>query len=165
MSTEFFNDQWRIPSNENQNKVSNYSMSFNGTSDFINLGDSDNFSFGNGVTDSPFSFSAWINMTDASNFMLLTKSDSTPREYVFYTAGNDKLYFILYDNGGNTDYIGRRYDTALTSFENQWVHLTATYDGSSSTTGIKIYLNGTRVDDTDVSGGSYTAMTNTSQDV
>ena len=38
MSTEFFNDQWRIPSNENQNKISNYSMEFDGTSDFINVG-------------------------------------------------------------------------------------------------------------------------------
>ena len=164
-NNSYYNDQWRIINEPNQNKVSNYSMSFNGTSDFINLGDSNNFSFGNGVTDLPFSISAWINMTDATKFRLLTKADSTPREYVFYTAGNDKLYFILYDNGGNTNYIGRLYDTALTSFENQWVHLTATYDGSSSSTGIKIYLNGTRVDDTDVNVGSYTAMINTSQDV
>ena len=38
MSTEFFNDQWRIPSNENQNKVSNYSMDFDGSSTLIDLG-------------------------------------------------------------------------------------------------------------------------------
>ena len=41
MSTEFFNDQWRIPSDENQNKVSNYSMNFDGTSDNIDIGQID----------------------------------------------------------------------------------------------------------------------------
>jgi hypothetical protein len=35
MSTEYFNDQWRIPNNKNQSLVSNYSMEFNGTSDFV----------------------------------------------------------------------------------------------------------------------------------
>ena len=41
MRTEFFNDQWRIPSDENQNKVSNYSMNFDGTSDNIDIGQID----------------------------------------------------------------------------------------------------------------------------
>ena len=35
MSTEYFNDQWRIPNNKNQSLVSNYSMEFDGTSDFV----------------------------------------------------------------------------------------------------------------------------------
>ena len=35
MSTEYFNDQWRILNNKNQSLVSNYSMEFNGTSDFV----------------------------------------------------------------------------------------------------------------------------------
>ena len=42
MSTEFFNDQWRIPSNENQNKVSNYSMEFDGKNTKIDFGNINN---------------------------------------------------------------------------------------------------------------------------
>jgi len=46
MSTEFFNDQWRIPTNSNQNKVSNYSM----------LGDSTNQI---DVANAPLSSESW----------------------------------------------------------------------------------------------------------
>ena len=65
----------------------------------------------------------------------------------------------MYDNSnGAIDKIGRQYSTALTSFQGTWIHLVATYDGSGSSTGLKIYLNGNRVDDTDDNSGSYIAM-------
>ncbi len=136
------------------------SFTFDGNNDYIDCGDNNNLSFGNGSTDLPFSISTWVKMTDATKFRILVKSDGTSREYHFYTGGNDKLVFQLFDSSLN--YIGRLFDTALTSYQNQWIHLTATYDGSGNNTGLKIYLNGNRVDDVNSSGGSYTAMTNTS---
>ena len=139
------------------------SIELDGVDDYVNVADADNLSFGNGSTDSPFSISAWVKMNDASDFIFVVKATSTPREYLFYTAGDDKVYFVLYD--GLPNRIGRYYNTALTSFENQWIHLVATYDGSSSDTGLKIYLNGNRVDDSSTTAGSYTAMTNSSLDV
>jgi hypothetical protein len=39
-----------------------YSLDFDGVDDYVDLGDSDDFSFGNGTTDSPFSISAWIKL-------------------------------------------------------------------------------------------------------
>jgi hypothetical protein len=36
----------------------------------------------------------------------------------------------------------------------------ATYDGSRASAGLRLYLNGTAVDDTNTSSGSYTAMKN-----
>ena len=42
----------------------------------------------------------------------------------------------------------------------QWYCLVGTYDGSSSSNGIKLYLNGLRVDDTVATLGTYTAMEN-----
>ena len=71
MSTEFYNRNWRMPNSwngteDNNTKFSNYSMSFDGSSETINLGDSDTFSFGNGSTDSPLSFSIWINLATLS---------------------------------------------------------------------------------------------------
>ena len=160
MSTEFFNDQWRIPSNENQNKISNYSMEFNGSSDFINCGDSDNLSFGNGSTDSPFSISAWVNMTDATSFVTIAKDVTSNREYVIRTLTDDKLYIYLLDNV-NGGYIGRISSGTVTSYQGTWIHTVYTYNGNSSSSGIKIYLNGSAVDNDDYQGGSYTAMSNT----
>jgi hypothetical protein len=49
----------------------------------------------------------------------------------------------------------------LTSFQGSWIHLTFTYDGSSNINGLKIYLNATRVDDVQLTSGTYVAMNNT----
>jgi MSHA biogenesis protein MshQ len=130
-----------------------YSMSFDGTNDFIDLGDSDDFSFGNSSTDSPFSISAWVNMTDATSFVTIAKDATSNREYVIRTLTDDKLYFYLLDNV-NGGYIGRISSGTVTSYQ-------GTYNGNSSSSGIKIYLNGSAVDNADYQGGSYTAMSNT----
>jgi hypothetical protein len=139
--------------------VNTYSMEFDGVDESFTIADNDNLSFGNGVTDSPFSISAWVKMTDATRFRIVNKYDSN-LEYLFSTGGTDRIVFNCYDNSASAR-IGRQYSTALTSFEGQWIHLVATYNGSSSSSGLKIYLNGSRVDDTDSNSGTYTAMENT----
>jgi hypothetical protein len=139
-----------------------YSMTFDGVDEYVEVADADNLSFGNGTTDSPFSISAWVKMTDATRFRIVSKAGATNLEYLFSTGGSDTIVFNLYDNstGGR---IGRQYLTPLTSFEGQWIHLVATYNGNSNTSGLKIYLNGIRVDDTDSTLGIYVAMENTTQ--
>jgi len=151
-----------IPAGGGGGFTNTYSLDFDGVDDYIDCGDSDGFSFGNGVTDSPFSISAWINMDNASKFRIASKYTSTTKEYIFTTSGTSLLSFVLYDNssGGR---IQRKYNTALTSFQGEWINVIGTYDGSSSSSGIKIYLNGTRVDDIDGNAGSYVAMENTTQ--
>ncbi len=153
--------QWLLPNNENKDKVSNYSFDFDGVDDYIDCGDSDDFSFGNGTTDTPFSLSSWIKMDDASGFFIFSKGNtfSSNYEYLLNINNSDKLGLYLYDSSNNSR-IGRIYNTALTSYQNQWINLVATYDGSSASSGIKIYLNGTRVDDTDSNNGTYVAMEN-----
>lgn len=139
-----------------------YSFEFNGVDDYVDCGDNDNLSFGNGTTDSPFSISAWVNMTDASKFRIISKYASSNQEYLLATDSTDKIVFTLYDDSkGGT--ISRKYNTALTSFEGQWIHLAFTYSGNSLNSGLKIYLNGTQVDNLDNGTGSYTAMENTTQ--
>ena len=156
--------QWLIPENSNvaNSRISNYSLQLDGVDDYIDFGDSDTFSFGNGSTDSPFSISAWVKMTDATTFRIVTKYDTSAKEYFFATDSTDKVLFRLYDDstGG---ILGRKYNTALTSFQGQWIHLVATYDGSGNNSGLKIYLNGAQVDNGNVNSGSYTAMENTTQ--
>ncbi len=138
------------------------SIELGGIDDYVDCGDNSNLSFGNGVTDSPFSISVWIKMTDATKFRIIGKYGATNLEYLLATGGDDKIVFNLYQNSIGAR-IGRKYNTTLTSFEGQWIHLVATYNGNSSTSGLKIYINASRVDDTDSTLGSYTAMENTTQ--
>ena len=95
-------------------------------------------------------------------FRIASKYTNTDREYVFATDSSDRLSFALYDlsSGGR---IQRKYNTALTSFQGQWINVVGTYDGNSLSSGILLYLNGIRVDDIDGNLGSYTAMENTTQ--
>ena len=140
-------------------------MSFNGTDAYIDAGDSDNFTFGNGATDSPFSISAWVNMDDATKFRIVNKYNvNNPKEWLFAVGGDDTLRLNLYDNS-NQHYIGRKSTSTLTSYQGQWIHLACTYDGSSSVNGIKLYLNGSRLGETDNTSGGYVAMENTTQPV
>ena len=146
----------------------NRSRSFNGVSDYVDLGDSDDFSFGDGINDSPFSVSAWIKMEDASQFRIITKFNisSTEQEWQFSFGSDNKLYFSLYsDNGASR--LTRGTSMTFNSLEGQWVHVTATYDGSSSSSGIKIYKTEqdgltVRVDASTFNIGSYISMHNTS---
>ncbi len=140
----------------------NKSFAYDGIADYVDIGDNNNLSFGDGSTDSPFSISTWVKMTDATKFRAVGKYGATGIEYLLATGVDDTITFNLYDNSAVAR-IGRKYNTALTSFEGQWLHLVATYNGNSSTSGLKVYLNGTRVDDTNSTTGSYTAMENTTQ--
>ena len=143
------------------NIANNYSMSFDGSNDYIDAGNSDSFSFGNGITDSPFSISAWVNMADATNFITIAKDANSGREYVIRTLSDDKLYFYLLDNV-NGGYIGKISSGTVTSNQGTWIHTAYTYNGNSTSSGIKIYLNGSQVGNDNYEGGSYTAMSNTS---
>ena len=149
----------------------NASRSFDGVDDYIDLGDSDDFSFGDGSNDSPFSISAWVKMVDATTFRILTKFNvaSTEQEWQFSFGSDNKLYFSVYDNNGASR-LTRGTSMTFNSLEGQWVHITATYDGSSSSSGIKIYKTEqdgltVRVDTSTYNIGSYTAMHNTSASV
>jgi len=143
----------------------NYSMEFDGTSSYIDCGDSDSFSFGDGTNDSPFSISVWVNMDVATRFRIINKYNiNNPKEWLFAVGGDNTLRLNLYDNS-NQNYIGKKSASTLTSYEGQWIHLACSYDGSSSVDGVKLYLNGSRLGETDNSSGGYVAMENSTQPV
>ena len=139
----------------------NKSFTYDGNLDYINIGDNNNLSFGDGVTDSPFSISAWINMDTDTNFSICSKySTSGNLEYQFVFVSGGRLMFRLFD-GGSTVRIGRL-TADISSNVGSWTHVVATYDGSSTLSGIKIYVNNNRSDVTDSSLNTYIAMHNTS---
>lgn len=138
-------------------------LNFNGTSDYIKVNDSNSLSFGNSISDTPLTFSAWIKPNDATHARVFAKSDYAGNdEYRFMINGNDKLTLILYD-GNASNYITRNSTATLSSYEGSWVNIMATYDGSGSANGIKLYLNGTEIASDAATAGSYIAMHNTNR--
>ena len=137
--------------------------------DFIDCGDNDIFSFTNGTgTDLPFSLSAWVYMHDATGFRVITKyttDNAPPIEWYLYTTGSGILRLRLYDVAASAN-IGRGYSVAMTNFENQWINIVGTYNANELNSGLKIYINGSRVDDQDAGTGSgYQGMSNTDNPV
>ena len=139
------------------------SVSFDGIDDYVDCGDADNLSFGNGSTDSPFSISAWINMNSINKFRILSKYEAPNYEYQFDVGSSSKLELYIFDG---TKYRARLFNTPLNT--GQWYHVAATYSGvggANAQDGIKIYVDGVRVDDTTDTNGTYVAMHNTTADV
>lgn len=136
------------------------SMGFNGTSSVVTVADNDNLSFTNGTIDMPMSIVAFANMRDATNFWAFAKGvPYTTSEYYFGVNSDDKLIFRQFDASASA-YIGRYYNTALTSYEGKNIVVAGTYSGSATNAGSKLYLGGKQVDDTDSNTGSYVAMEN-----
>ena len=146
----------------------NSSLDFDGTDDYVSTSDSSELSFGDGTTDKPFSVSAWIKMDDATDFQFVNKLPASGvlsnMEWALGVGVTDRLGLRLYDSSALV-YIGRYSDTTLTAYEGQWVHVAMTYDGSESTNGITLYINGNEIASTAESAGSYAGIENTTSDL
>jgi prepilin-type N-terminal cleavage/methylation domain-containing protein len=128
-------------------------LSFNGTTNYLNVGTA-NLSFGDSVSDKPFTLAAWVNMKARSNFEIINKAN----EYRWINNNLFRLY-LFDENGSNYIY---RNAIDLLPYQNQWIYLVATYDGSKVVTGIKLYINGSETTFYGTgSAGTYTAMHNT----
>ena len=156
--------QWLIPNNENKDKFSNYSMSFDGTDDYIEIADADNLSFGDSVNDSPFSVSVWTKLNSQASskgiFSKFNRSNGNA-EYGLVLTNADQLIFRVFDISS----LNRRgrITSAITSNFGNWVNIVCTYNGVGGTNadqGIKIYLNGVRIDNANSSLNNYVAMHN-----
>jgi len=134
MSTEFFNDQWRIPSNENQNKVSNYSMSFDGSSDLIDCGNDSILS-----PTSQLSVSAWVNNTGAGSGSfpcIISNVSSSSNNGGFALVKHLNKWKFYLDTTGSSGWATVESNGTVVS--NSWQHLCVTWDGST----VIMYLNG-----------------------
>lgn len=138
-----------------------YAVNFDGSNDYMSINDADIFSLGNGSgTDNAFSISAWFNADSIGTFYIATKDASGAREWAFRTISSQLSFFAFGTGGG---YIGRQYTSALST--GQWYHVVVTYDGSKSSSGIKLYLDGSQVDNANYASGTYTAAVNSSAEV
>lgn len=136
---------------------------FNGSTSYINLGDSIDFHMGSGGSDLPFSASMWLYQNvDETTSPFGKFGGGGANEYEMLTLAGDGYSFRCYDDSNNV-YIGRKTSSGLIT--NEWVHLAFTYDGSALNSGITIYINGVQTATIDAGSGSYFAMSNESTDL
>ncbi len=135
------------------------SIQLDGVDDYVDCGDNDNLSFGDGVTDSPFSISLWLNVGLIKTRGIISKYGSLGSEWLVYLVGG-KIRFLLNDTI-NTRSIYADANTTLNL--NTWYHVTCTYNGIGEISGVKIYINGIAETLTTSGSALYTAMSNTNQ--
>jgi len=140
--TEIVSDT--VPSFQQQ-----YSLSLDGTNDYVEAADSDDFSFGNGSTNYAFSYSFWVRVERSSSNVfqhLISKGSSSNSEYLIqhmpsnsYGLNVNSIYFALYP--GSTS--GAVVESPASSISlNTWHHVVCTADGTGNRSGMKIYIDG-----------------------
>jgi len=116
----------------------NFSMEFDGVDDHVTMGNVLDFNKSNS-----FSFSCWIKRSSTNTEeAILSKINhtSTFRGYEISFISNNTFRLLLINSGSSTQLIRRHSSTAIT--DTNWHHIVATYDGSASTSGINLYLDG-----------------------
>ncbi len=170
MSTKYIASNWRLPNQAGVDSYlnDNYGLTFSGSSEKINCGDSDVLSFGDGSNDSPFSISLWFNLSTLTtpSCLLCKQTSSSNGEYKIYISTAGKIYIELANNGGEANGARGIISNSTISI-NQWYNIIFTYDGtggSSAYDGMNLYINNSLDSSTDFSYLSYTAMNNTTAD-
>jgi len=111
------------------------STSFDGTDDYISLGNDSSLQVGT----SDFSFCAWVYRTVDDGAIFSWGDIASPPGWQLYESGAELLRLRIDDGGGG---ISSYSSTALP--EDEWVHICLTVDRDSAT-GIKMYFNGSDV--------------------
>lgn len=142
-----------------------FGLTYGDESHLWDIADHNDYSFGDGATDTAFTIITLVKPTLATSCEVFSKDDittaSTKREYAFSLGSDGGLSMFVFDNSTG----GYRARTAPggSVTANQFAVLSATYDASGTAAGVKMYVNSSQVDNATVGGGgAYTAMENLS---
>jgi len=110
---------------------------------------------GGGGDDEPFSIMGWVNCKGDSHTIFQVYN-----EYSFGITNGDTAGLYIYTIDSTTRFKGREIDNTniVTNNRDKWTHWACTYDGSNNNSGMKVYIDGNRVDDTDSNSGVYNGM-------
>ena len=110
---------------------------FNGTDSYIDCGNNSSLDITGAIT-----MSAWIKASNTTSFQTLFGKglSFSSNENNGYSLGiyNTKIYFDTHDSVQRNDL----QSLSGTVKQNEWFFLTATWDGTTTTNGKKIYING-----------------------
>jgi hypothetical protein len=132
-------------------------LSFNGSTNYVNMGNVLHLT-------GAFTYSAWIyptnlNPVGSAPTIMGWYRDVAPGPWFGFNMGNGtQLGLVLFTNASN--FISRKYSGAFSP--SKWYHAVAAYDGGTTPSAIKVYVNGVRVDDTSGQGGTFTSLPNNS---
>ena len=127
----------------------------------IEVPDNDAHSFVDMSGDTSFTMRLWVKFATVKDtwFIMRRGQNSTSVEYQFLYYQNE-IILQTFQGGGGSVYIGR--GSSWTPVKNRWYHLVAKYDGSKTSAGLKIYVDGVRFDTIEKGNSStYTGMSNT----
>ncbi len=120
----------------------NGAVSFDGTNDYIDIANENNFDF---EYNNAFSVSCWANFFAFANsdMVLISKLGSAPDNYIgwefsVFPPGNVIHAYIINSFPGVA--ISTKGSAALTT--GKWYHLVMTYSGSGTAAGVKFYVDG-----------------------
>lgn len=120
---------------------SNYSVLFDGSTNYVDLGNVHNLS-----ESSPWSWSWWAKPSSLAGTYIICKMGpaSAYTGWGWYQNTDGTLLVQIISNYGTGDYI-RVTTVPQVLFAGYWSHLAVTYTGSGAANGFKIYRNGQEV--------------------
>jgi len=127
---------------------------------YIDIADSDDFSFTNGTNDLPFSFSCWVNFSSFSstgNFIISKRTNVSGGDewQMNYAVSTGRLSFVKYSLLNTQNQSVR---TDFTPSFNQWYHIVVTDGGTGNVADFRMYVDG--VLQTTKVNNSYVRMPN-----
>lgn len=115
-----------------------FAVNLDGTNDYINVGNYSDYDF---EYNQPFSMAAWIKTNSTATQLLMAKNENSGNfrgYYMYITATSGYITTAL--RSTSTYRIDLTGSTKVN--DNQWHHITMTYDGSGLGTGVELYVDG-----------------------
>jgi len=132
----------------------NGALDFDGTDDYVEVADHADFT----PISTPFSISGWIRADSSLDAPLVSKGLRFPNgEWQFGPYDDDYLYFTIVDKDAGAS-ISRNGNLSAFYDTLGWLHIVGTYDGGTSSSGIKIYVNSERIDKSSTPIGTFVAV-------
>ena len=153
-NNSYYNDAWRIINEKNKSLVSNYSMDFDGSNDFVTISDPIKFT-------GDFTISAWIYPTRVDDGYEMIYTQGTP---IIQVAP----YFAIKDTRLHV-YIAGVIETELNFITpNKWQHVAVTRSSAEAVSqgypatagGITLFIDGVQSSLTVVQGGTFNTNSN-----
>lgn len=141
-----------------------WAVDFDGTNDYVNLGDSDDFSFGDGTNDEAVTWFGVVEVVDvAGSQVVISKLDETTgieqREYRLDITSAQKIRLIQFDESVGVA-CSKIIDGALSIGYHSFVVTSPGDGGATAMNNVKIYIDGVLVASTATNDGAYVAMEN-----
>lgn len=119
---------------------SNSALNFDDVDDYVSVGNVTPLSF---EYNQPFSISAWIKTSNTTTDDIIASKMENSGNFRGYSFGltnstNGRLNMVIRNT--TTNYLSVNGSTKVN--DNQWHHVTATYDGSNLAAGVKMYVDG-----------------------